>query len=221
MKHYTAEQWVDFVNGAATQAVRTEMQDHLDTRCKECNKAAALWQKVRQFAAAERNYQPPADAVGVVKAAFIGTEMERKAGWGETLVELLFDSFRQPMTAGARSGNAASRQMLFRANPYQIDVTIEAKPDARELLVTGQVLDVSQPDSAARGIPVTLSNRCGQTVQIVTNDFGEFCGELENRGDLELSFLGLNDKPIVVSLADALGQLPPSARGTSKRPLRH
>jgi len=97
-----------------------------------------------------------------------------------------------------------SRQMLFSATPFQIDVNIEAKPGETRLSVTGQLMDTSQPDSIARGIPVTLSNRRGQTIQTVTNNFGEFQGEIENRGDLELTFLGHSEKSIVVSLRDAL-----------------
>lgn len=156
-----------------------------------------------------------------VKASFGAAQRERKPGLGEMLVELLFDSFQQPVNAGARSGSAGSRQMLFRANPYQIDVTIETKPGATHLLVTGQVLDVSKPDSIAQGVPVTLSNRRGQTIQTTTNAHGEFLGELENLGDLELSFPGPDAKPIVVSLADALGQLPSATRGERKRALRN
>jgi hypothetical protein len=94
--------------------------------------------------------------------------------------------------------------MLFSANPFQIDLNIEAKPGGNRLSVTGQLMDTSQPDSIGRGVPVTLSNRRGQTIQTVTNNFGEFHGEIENRGDLELSFPGKEEKAVVVSLRDAL-----------------
>jgi hypothetical protein len=39
----------------------------------------------------------------------------------------------------------------------------------------------------------------------MTNQFGEFRSEIENSGDLELSFLGLSGKPIVILLRPALG----------------
>jgi hypothetical protein len=42
----------------------------------------------------------------------------------------------------------------------------------------------------------------------ITNQFGEFRGELENTGDLELSFPGQGEKAIVISLRNALGNLP-------------
>jgi len=39
----------------------------------------------------------------------------------------------------------------------------------------------------------------------MTNQFGEFRGEVENSGDLDLSFLGHSGKPIVILLRRALG----------------
>jgi len=59
-----------------------------------------------------------------------------------------------------------------------------------------------------RDIQVTLSNHRGNSVIAATNQFGEFSGEIENTGDLELSIPGENDNPIVISLRNALGKLP-------------
>jgi hypothetical protein len=39
----------------------------------------------------------------------------------------------------------------------------------------------------------------------MTNEFGEFRGDIENSGDLELSFPSLNGKLIVILLRRALG----------------
>jgi len=220
MKHYSAEEWIDFVNHAGSQARQQEMQQHLESGCKRCKKTVSLWQKIRQTGSAEGRFQPPADTLRVVKAAFSGTSLERDARFGGIVAELIFDSFSQAAGAGARSSGMNSRQVLFRANPYQIDVNIESSPGTSRLSVTGQLLDLTQPDSFGSGILVTLSNRRGQTIQTVTNAHGEFCGELENRGDLELSFPGPGDKAIVVSLADALGYLATHTRAGARPPVR-
>jgi hypothetical protein len=143
----------------------------------------------------------------------VNAGLEAKSGLAGLMARLVFDSFQTQIVAGARSTGMQTRQMLFSANPFQIDLSIEAKPGETRLSVTGQLMDTSQPDSVGRGVPVTLSNRRGQTVQTVTNSFGEFHGEIENRGDLELSFPGKGEKPVVVSLRDALTYVP----GTSRR----
>jgi hypothetical protein len=213
MTHYSTEQWIDFVNGASAPSAKQDMQKHLDTGCKRCKEMVATWERVHRFAAQDSQFQPPADTVRVVKAAFGNAGFEPKPGLAGIVAEVIFDSFRTPVVAGARSAGMQSRQMLFSANPFQIDVNIEAKPGETRLSVTGQLMDTSQPDSIARGIPVTLSNRRGQTIQTVTNNFGEFHGEIENRGDLELTFLGHAEKTIVVSLRDALTYVPGLTRG--------
>ena len=102
--------------------------------------------------------------------------------------------------------------MLYRADPYQIDIQIEAKPDGNGLMITGQLLDISSPGVVGRDVQVTLSNHRGHVIHAVTNQFGEFRGEVENTGDLELAFPGQGEKSIVISLRNALGNLPGNAK---------
>ncbi len=186
MKHFKAEEWIDFVNHMASGDRQEAMQKHLGAGCKRCMETVALWQRVANAAAVEASYQPAAESVRVVKAAFA------TAGWA----------------AGARSAAMGMRQMLYRAEPYQIDIQIEAQPERNRLVVTGQLLDVSHPEIVGRDVQVSLSNRRGNVIHTVTNQFGEFRGDVQNSGDLELSFPGRGGKPIVISLRDALDQLP-------------
>lgn len=213
MTHFSVEHWIDFVNGKCARSVEQEIQGHLDTGCKTCLGESALWKKVQNSASNEAKFAPPADTVRVVKAAFANAGYNAKPGLAGMVAEIIFDSFKSPEIAGTRSAGMQSRQMLFSASPFQIDISIELKPDKARLSVTGQLMDASQPDSIGRGVPVTLSNRRGQTIQTVTNNFGEFQGEIENRGDLELTFPGQGEKPVVVSLRDALNYMPPQTRG--------
>ena len=120
---------------------------------------------------------------------------------------VLFDSFLRPAVAGARSVAATSRQMLYRADPFQIDIQIEPKPGGDYLIVTGQVLNLSSPEIVGKDVPVTLSNLRGHVVHAVSNQFGEFNGEVKNTGDLQMTFANPEGEAIVISLRDALGRL--------------
>jgi hypothetical protein len=208
MKHFSTNEWIDFVNERITSPQRTEMQHHLEEGCPRCAKTQAMWQRVRRAAASEAGFQPPAGALRMVKAAFAasGRAESRLAGRRRGALELLFDSLLQPALAGARSVQVGTRQVLYRAEPYQIDVQIEAMPSGTRLMVTGQILDVSRTETVARNVRVTLSNRHGSVAQIVTNEFGEFEGVVENSGDLELSFGGKRGQPVVISLRDTLAR---------------
>jgi hypothetical protein len=156
----------------------------------------------------EASYQPPTESVRVAKSAFSTAGWAAKQKESGGLIEVLFDSFLQPALAGARSAGTGMRQMLYRADPYQVDVQIELKPEGNRLVITGQLLDVSRPDIVGREVQVTLSNHRGGVVHTMTNQFGEFRGELENSGDLEVSFPRPDEKPIVISLRNALDRLP-------------
>jgi len=95
------------------------------------------------------------------------------------------------------------RQLLYRAGCYQVDIQIEAPQETNRLLVTGQLLDTDCPDMIGRDIQVSISNG-GKIVHLVTNEFGEFHGELEDYDRLELSFRNQAGKTITISLPHPL-----------------
>lgn len=207
MKHFRTQEWIDFVNHVVKGNQHKAMQEHLATGCNHCTETFSLWQKVSKAAAAEASYQPPAVTVRLAKAAFATAGMAQPQKESRGVIEVLFDSFLEPAVAGARSVVIGTRQMLYRADPYQLDIQIEPKPGSNRLVITGQLLDLSHPGVIGRDIQVTLSNRRGNTVMAATNQFGEFSGEIENSGDIELTIPGEGDQPIVISLRNALGNL--------------
>ena len=208
MKHFTTEAWINFVNQMVSPSELEEMNDHLKQGCKRCQETVSMWQRVQRSAAAERNYQPPADSLRIVKAAFAAAGLHGQRRESGSRISILFDSFLQPVVEGARSAATDSRQMLYRADPFQIDLQIEAKPDSNDLLVTGQLLDLSNPGIAGKDVGVTLSNLRGHVVHALSNQHGEFTCEIKNSGDLQITFSSSSGEPIVISLRDALGRLP-------------
>jgi hypothetical protein len=212
MKHFATEEWIDFANQTSSPEKRQEMQAHLDTGCMRCAKAKSLWQRVQSAAAQEVNFRPPAGSLQMVNEAYAAAGYARKRKLSGIVAELLFDSFLQPAAEGIRSAGQGGRQLLYRAGPYQVDVQIEAKPGESRLCVTGQLMDVSRPEIVGRSVRVVLSNRRGHVVQTVTNQYGEFRGEVEDLGDLELRVAGPSGKDIVISLRDALGIEPDGMR---------
>jgi hypothetical protein len=205
MKHFATEKWIDFVNQLVTGDEKTSMEKHLAQGCKRCQKTVSLWQRVRQMAATEESYQPPNDTVRVSKASFSNPGLAQQKEGVADRVKVLFDSFLQPVFAGTRSAGVNSRQMLYRADPYQIDIQIEAKPGGG-MVVSGQLLNLSKPEIMARDTRVLLSNMRGQSVHTVSNGFGEFSGEIANSGDLQMTITSPGGEPIVISLREALGR---------------
>ena len=204
MKHFAVEEWIDFVNHVARTIRREKMKEHLEQGCKRCSKIVSQWQRVRQTAETETNYRPPRDAVRIAKASLAGSNSTVEQKRPDSLAELLFDSVLQPVLEGVRSSSIGTRQMLYRADPFQIDLLIEPQAGGRSVVVTGQLLDLRHPEIVGHNLQVILSNLRGRVVQAKTNQFGEFCQEIENSGNLELKVRGANHKPVVISLRDDL-----------------
>ena len=79
MTHYSPEQWIDFVNGAAQASAQQEMQAHLASGSERCKERVATWRRVQRSAALEAKFQPPVDTVRMAKAAFAGLRLHFKA----------------------------------------------------------------------------------------------------------------------------------------------
>lgn len=199
--HFDAVVWTDFACGDWQKA----MQKDLGRGSKRCLETLASWQKVANVVNVDASYQRPAETVHVVKAAFAMSCLTPRPSETGGSIQMLFDSFSHAALAGIRSAGMSIRQMLYRAAPYQVDIQLEAQPERNRLLVTGQLLDVSHPEVVGPEVQVMLSDGRESVVNTMTNQFGEFRGEVENSGDLELSFLGLSGKPIVILLRRALG----------------
>ena len=195
-------------NGFASDDCQKAMPRHLRKRSRRCMKTLEPCQKVPHAAALDVICQPPAETVHMGTVAFSTAGLATGPQETGSLIQLLFDSFSQPRTPGIRSTGMSVRQMLYRAESYQIDIQLEARPERNRLAITGQLLDVSDPEMVARDVQVTLSDGRESAVNAMTNQFGEFRAEIENSGDLELSFLGRTGKPFVILLRGALAIQP-------------
>lgn len=203
MKHLTTEEGIDLVNQVLSPSQRLALERHLECGCERCMRTISRWHRVRRIAAAEASHQPPNEAVRIAKAAFAGSPWVRVRK-ASGVIEVLFDSFLQPAMEGVRSAGAGTRRMLYRADPFQVDLQIEAQGGG-SVLVTGQLLDLRDPEVVGSHVPLMLSNLRGRVIRATTNQYGEFREEIEGTGDLELVFHGANDKPITISLHDVLG----------------
>src|SRR5579862_9131759 len=92
MKHYSTEQWADYVRGVASESVRAEMQRHLEQGCRKCDRALSVWTKVRKITQQESIYKPPDNAVRSAKSYFAIRGVEAKPSLVARVARLVFDS---------------------------------------------------------------------------------------------------------------------------------
>lgn len=120
----------------------------------------------------------------------------------ERRIELLFDNFAT-RAFGARSTTHPERHLLYRAEPFELDLLIELLPDRNRLRITGQLLDTSLPAVFRRGVRVTLWNFRQSFVTLRTNEWGEFLGEIEDSGELMVA-LKVRLREIAISIRNVL-----------------
>jgi len=119
-----------------------------------------------------------------------------------TQVALVFDSFAT-VTPGTRSSAHCHRHLLYRAEPYELDLLLESHPESNRLVVTGELLDSSRPEIFRRGVRVTLWDFRQSFVTLRTNEWGEFWGEIDDSGELMVS-LRVQTREIAISVRHPL-----------------
>jgi hypothetical protein len=219
--HFAVEQWADFVRGLTREEERTVMQNHLATGCAKCSDALGFAERVYRTAQRESAYQPPDGAVRIVKAAF---RVAQTRPLGVVAAQVLFDSSLDPLPSGVRSTAPTSRQLLFGAGQYRIDVRIEPQVDRDQVTLVGQLLTAAGEGKGVESARVKLVKGRKVVAETSTSEFGEFHLDCELEG-VELHVLVQPEEEIVVRLvepnAEAIGEMgSQAAPETAKRPRR-
>jgi hypothetical protein len=202
MTHYSLEQWVDFERNVASEDQKRKMENHLKAGCARCSKELGIWQRLHQVAKRESAYVPSDGTVRTVNASF-ANRLAHHAGRAKSAVaSMLFDSFRSPLLAGTRSTGTTSRQVLYGAGTYRIDVRIEPQMDSERVILIGQVLNSANPEERLPELPVTLFKGRKVLAESTTKQFGEFQIECELEGGFRLMVMLPGQTEVILPLID-------------------
>lgn len=174
VKHFEIESWADFVRGLGEPDLRSRMEEHLQSPCPRCTVVAETLGHFAETAKQESLYEIPEYAVRSAKAIFALQRPERVQLMPRLVAKLVFDSFREPLPAGVRGQTRTSRQTLYHAGSYSIDLRIEQERGAREVVAVGQLFDRSDPRRRMAMVPVILTSGEDIVAKTLSNSFGEF-----------------------------------------------
>jgi hypothetical protein len=202
MKHYSSEQWADYLRATAPKRTMAEMKRHLETGCKRCEQAAGMWTTVLELAHKETGYQPPDSAVRMAKSYFAMCRIEEKQAMIPRLASLVFDSLRQPQLAGVRSMGSVPQHYLYRSGNLLVDVWMETVNPPATAALAGQILDMTSPTPAVKDMMVILRSGNAEVSATRTNQFGEFHLEIGERSseDLHLTVHSDNKTSVIIPL---------------------
>jgi hypothetical protein len=116
------------------------------------------------------------------------------ARWSDKAIEALqllmahvtYDSTADLQPAGARATRPASRQMLYEAGDFCLDLRFDRERDSLEVMLVGQVANQKNPEFRVAKLPVLILSGQKVVTQTASNEFGEFSLEYIPRPNLRL-----------------------------------
>ncbi len=180
MGHYDIGEWADFVRGLLPEARHNELDMHLAGGCEKCSQIIAFLRQISEAAGAEALYESSsaaqsAAAVGVFRGEVQAPVRDRAAAALKTLMATLtFDSATELHPAGARGGRSSSRQLMYQAGDYFIDLRLDRERDSMKVILVGQVANQNDPLLVLARLPVSVMAGKKIVSETASNEFGEF-----------------------------------------------
>src|SRR2546427_9456991 len=186
MNHFDISKWADFVRGLIEESAQVAMKRHLASGCRKCRRITDLLHNVVTAARNDSQVQVPDYALRCARAIFLLQQPEKVQILPRIPARLLYDSFREPLPAGLRSQQRLSRQDLYQAGDYSLDVRLENERGSPRVALVGQIQNRKQPGKRLESVPVQLLSGKQVLAQATSNSLGEFQMEYEPSKHLRL-----------------------------------
>jgi hypothetical protein len=113
---------------------------------------------------------------------------ERPESLVRILARVIYDSLKDPLPAGVRSGDRPS-QRLYEAGEFVIDVQVNRERPGREhaaprMVVVGQIASRTRPGERLADVPVVLVSEGQIAASGLSNRLGEFSLEFDPGRDV-------------------------------------
>ena len=188
MKCVGFERLIDYVDGRLSEEDARLVSGHLAQGCQRCEANRRWYGLLPSLKGVPEPVEPPAWVFRRAVRLFENRPRTESVGKraARAIARLMFDSLSQPALAGARSGAASSRHLLYAVDDYSIDLRIDGSAGTGLDLI-GQVLSTSESGfEAVAGIAIDLA-REGKTVSsAVTDEIGTFKMSRIDLGEYDL-----------------------------------
>jgi len=200
------ENLIDYFDNAIEEPDRTRVAAHLATGCLTCAESLTWYERVRLVSSSDDTIRPPEWVFKRAVRVFDAVQRPRIAERiGKLVASLVFDSFGSAALAGVRSSETVNRQLLYRADNYNIDLQIAPVERKRADLV-GQVLKEGEANfESVSGLNLVIEQGKESVYSAVTNEMGEFkvsgmkYGVYKLRIELSEGHITVPDLPLVES----------------------
>ena len=186
VRHFDITEWADYVRNTVSSDQNKFMQAHLQAGCSKCERIKALLSKFAAVCSREASYQIPRAAEQQVKAMIGLAKAPRRSALQRLWATLVYDSVNDPQPVGVRGTHQISRQVLFHAGDYSVDLRFEHEKGSASMVLVGQIANQKVPDEVMSNLPVILFTGKRELSRSISNSFGEFQMEYVPHSDLRL-----------------------------------
>lgn len=185
-RHFDITDWADYARNLAPPDKRHEMQAHLQAGCSRCEKLQQLFSKFAAVCARESALEVPKHAERSVKALFALGKESRRSRFQRLWATLTYDSANDLQPVGVRGTHQISRQVLYQAGDYSVDLRFEHEKGSASMVLVGQIANQKTPEQLMSNLPVILLAGQKEVSRSISNSFGEFQMEYVPESDLRL-----------------------------------
>jgi hypothetical protein len=180
--HINSEITLDFVEARLDKTLELQWSGHLES-CSECSTKMNDWRRFCELLKPSRLESAPSWMLASAVALFQPQgRVEARRSIRQVIATLFYDSFAQPAFAGAR-GTTATRQVVLRAEKFDVHMRIWMTGESRELLGQIQPRDTAAFVESAR---LHLLKDGKRVRSAETNALGEFHFSYVPDGSLDL-----------------------------------
>lgn len=167
---------LDYLRGHLAAAERAAVSEHLDAGCPHCLENLRWLEEVQQLTAQDDSIEFPEPVIARVVARF---KRQARQPLRQIFAQLIFDSLFPQQFAPVRAdlaGEAApvSRQALYHAEGYDIDLRFERTGEAEGEDLIGQILSGHTDRAQLDGLTVQLLCDDAEASSTRTNARGIF-----------------------------------------------
>jgi hypothetical protein len=169
--HLNTDVALDFLEGRLDKDQQTYWERHMHT-CTECSENVAHWRDIGSGLKRLHLRNAPSGDLQRAVQIFQPRPQEARKPFRSIVAAIVFDSYLQPSLAGVRgSSSAQTRQLVMRADEFDIHIKIWGELDNRQML--GQLLSRTDQDfsQAARFHLLRNGERIESTI---TDEMGAF-----------------------------------------------
>ncbi len=179
MKCPSIDRWLSYTQNLLPEADKALMFTHLQEGCGNCKENLQWLDEVGRVARQDRSFLLPEETVKGMVAWFRSQPAPAGGKLRQLVASLLFDSVLPLREAAVRNDSAASvqaasRQMLFQTEGYDIDLRFESLETSQQEDLLGQIVSQAEPIPATETVTVRLLQEEGESAMVEADASGFF-----------------------------------------------